>query len=197
MENDMSNKIKMVVGLGNPGKEYEQTRHNAGFWFLDELAWKWKASFKEEKKFFGEVARAALPDGDVWLLKPTTFMNRSGQAVAALAQFYKIKPEEILVVHDELDLPEGAVKLKYGGGHGGHNGLRDIIAALGSKEFYRLRLGINHPGDRNQVVDYVLHPPGKAEQEKIDDAIARGLAILPVLVRDGAEKAMHRLHTDG
>ena len=189
--------IKLIVGLGNPTAEYEHTRHNAGFWFLDELAYQWHATFKNEKKFHGDIARVAQPQGDVWLLKPDTYMNLSGKAVAALAQFYKIQPEEILVVHDELDLPEGAVKLKYSGGHGGHNGLRDIIAALGSKDFYRLRLGINHPGDRNQVVDYVLHPPGKAEQEKIDDAIARGLAILPVLVRDGAEKAMHRLHTDG
>ncbi|MDU1535460.1 MAG: aminoacyl-tRNA hydrolase, partial [Neisseria sp.] len=155
----MSNKIKMIVGLGNPGGEYEQTRHNAGFWFLDELAWQWKVSFKEEKKFFGEVARANLPDGDVWLLKPMTFMNRSGQSVAALAQFYKIKPEEILVVHDELDIPCGRIKFKLGGGNGGHNGLKDIQARLGTPDYYRLRLGIDHPGDRNLVVAYVLNKP--------------------------------------
>ena len=190
-------KIKLIVGLGNPTAEYEHTRHNAGFWFLDELAWQWKAAFKNEKKFFGDVARVARPEGDVWLLKPDTYMNLSGKAVQALANFYKIQPEEILVVHDELDIDCGAIRFKLGGGNGGHNGLKDIQARLGTPDYYRLRLGIDHPGDRNQVVDYVLHPPGKAEQEKIDDAIARGLAILPVLVRDGAEKAMHRLHTDG
>lgn len=195
MENDMSNKIKMVVGLGNPGKEYEQTRHNAGFWFLDELAWKWKASFKEEKKFFGEVARAALPDGDVWLLKPTTFMNRSGQAVAALAQFYKIKPEEILVVHDELDIPCGRIKFKLGGGNGGHNGLKDIQARLGTADYYRLRLGIDHPGDRNLVVGYVLNKPSAEHRQQIDDAITKSLQAIPDIISGKWEEATRFLHS--
>lgn len=189
--------IKLIVGLGNPGDRYQKTRHNAGFWLLDQLAAGEGGRLAEDKKFQGEYGKITLAQQPLHLLKPLTFMNASGRAVSALAKFYDLAPEEILVVHDELDLPEGAVKLKYGGGHGGHNGLRDIIAALGSKDFYRLRLGINHPGDRNQVVDYVLHPPGKMEQEKIDGAIARGLAILPLLVRDGAEKAMHRLHSGG
>ena len=187
--------IKLIVGLGNPGDRYQKTRHNAGFWLLDQLVASEGGRLAEDKKFQGEYGKITL--AQLHLLKPLTFMNASGRAVSALAKFYNLVPEEILVVHDELDLPEGAVKLKYSGGHGGHNGLRDIIAALGSKDFYRLRLGINHPGDRNQVVDYVLHPPGKMEQEKIDDAIARGLAILPLLVHDGAEKAMHRLHSGG
>ena len=127
--------IKLIVGLGNPGKEYEQTRHNAGFWLIDELAWQWKASLKDEKKFFGQVARVNRPEGEVWLLKPDTFMNLSGKAVGALAQFYKILPEEILVVHDELDIPCGRIRFKLGGGNGGHNGLKVIQAKLGTPNF--------------------------------------------------------------
>ena len=187
-------KIKLIAGLGNPGREYEQTRHNAGFWFLDELAWQWKASFKDEKKFFGEVARVGLPDGDVWLLKPMTFMNRSGQAVAALAQFYKIKPEEILVVHDELDIPCGRIKFKLGGGNGGHNGLKDIQARLGSPDFYRLRLGIGHPGDRNEVVNYVLKKPRREEKELIEDTIDKSIATLPDILAGKIEAAQRVLH---
>ena len=187
--------IKLIVGLGNPTAEYEHTRHNAGFWFLDELARQWKAVWKHEKKYFGHTARVSRPEGEVWLLKPDTYMNLSGKAVAALAQFYKIRPEEILVAHDELDIPCGQIRFKLGGGNGGHNGLKDIQAKFGTPDFYRLRLGINHPGDRNQVVDYVLHPPGKAEQAQIDTAITRGLNILPILLQGGAEKAMHRLHS--
>lgn len=187
-------KIKLIAGLGNPGREYEQTRHNAGFWFLDELAWQWKASFKDEKKFFGEVARVGLPDGDVWLLKPMTFMNRSGQAVAALAQFYKIKSEEILVVHDELDIPCGRIKFKLGGGNGGHNGLKDIQARLGSPDFYRLRLGIGHPGDRNEVVNYVLKKPRREEKELIEDAIDKSIATLPDILAGKIEAAQRVLH---
>ena len=185
----MSLKIKLIVGLGNPGQEYEQTRHNVGFWLLDELAWKWKVNFKDEKKFYGEVARATTPDGDVWLLKPMTFMNRSGQAVAALAQFYKIKPEEILVVHDELDIPCGRIKFKLGGGNGGHNGLKDIQARLGTPNFYRLRLGIDHPGDRNLVIGYVLNKPSAEHRQQIDDSIAKSLQGLPAVLNGEWEEA--------
>ena len=191
----MSNKIKMMVGLGNPGSEYEQTRHNAGFWFIDELAWQYKATLKEEKKFFGLVARISISGSDLWLLKPSTFMNRSGQAVAALAQFYKIKPEEILVVHDELDIPCGRIKFKLGGGNGGHNGLKDIQARLGTPDFYRLRLGIDHPGDRNLVVGYVLNKPSPEHRQQIDEAINKSLKAVPMLLAGEWEEAVRFLHS--
>lgn len=187
--------IKLIVGLGNPGERYQKTRHNAGFWLLDELVRHAGERFREEKKFFGDYARVTIGHMPVHLLKPQTFMNASGRAVAALAKFYSLAPDEILVAHDELDLPEGAIKLKLGGGHGGHNGLRDIIKALDSRDFYRLRIGIDHPGDKNQVVDYVLHPPGKEGLGKIEDAMRKGENILPILLKDGAEKAMHQLHS--
>ncbi|WP_373776410.1 aminoacyl-tRNA hydrolase [Neisseria dentiae] len=187
--------IKLIVGLGNPGAEYAQTRHNAGFWFIDELAWAWKAVLKEEKKFFGETARVSRPEGDVWLLKPNTFMNRSGQAVAALASFYKIKPEEILVVHDELDIPCGRIRFKLGGGNGGHNGLKDIQARLGTPNFYRLRLGINHPGDRNLVVGYVLNKPSAEDRQAIEDAVAKSLQGLPLILSGEWEEAVRFLHS--
>lgn len=191
----MSNKIKMMVGLGNPGSEYEQTRHNAGFWFIDELAWQYKATLKEEKKFFGSVARISISGSDLWLLKPSTFMNRSGQAVAALAQFYKIKPEEILVVHDELDIPCGRIKFKLGGGNGGHNGLKDIQARLGTPDFYRLRFGIDHPGDRNLVVGYVLNKPSPEHRQQIDEAINKSLKAVPMLLAGEWEEAVRFLHS--
>ena len=191
----MGLKIKLIVGLGNPGQEYEQTRHNVGFWLLDELAWKWKVNFKDEKKFYGEVARATTPDGDVWLLKPMTFMNRSGQAVAALAQFYKIKPEEILVVHDELDIPCGRIKFKLGGGNGGHNGLKDIQAKLGTPQFYRLRLGIGHPGEKHLVVGFVLNKPSVAERELIDRAIAKSLRAMDDVMAGRQEDVVRYLHS--
>ena len=191
----MSNKIKMIVGLGNPGSEYEQTRHNAGFWFIDELAWQYKATLKEEKKFFGSVARISISGSDLWFLKPSTFMNRSGQAVAALAQFYKIKPEEILVVHDELDIPCGRIKFKLGGGNGGHNGLKDIQARLGTSDFYRLRLGIDHPGDRNLVVGYVLNKPSPEHRQQIDEAINKSLKAVPMLLAGEWEEAVRFLHS--
>jgi aminoacyl-tRNA hydrolase len=191
----MSNKIKMIVGLGNPGSEYEQTRHNAGFWFIDELAWQYKATLKEEKKFFGSVARISISGSDLWLLKPSTFMNRSGQAVAALAQFYKIKPEEILVIHDELDIPCGRIKFKLGGGNGGHNGLKDIQARLGTPDFYRLRLGIDHPGDRNLVVGYVLNKPSPEHRQQIDEAINKSLKAVPMLLAGEWEEAVRFLHS--
>ena len=191
----MSNKIKMIVGLGNPGSEYEQTRHNAGFWFIDELAWQYKATLKEEKKFFGSVARISISGSDLWLLKPSTFMNRSGQAVAALAQCYKIKPEEILVVHDELDIPCGRIKFKLGGGNGGHNGLKDIQARLGTPDFYRLRLGIDHPGNRNLVVGYVLNKPSPEHRQQIDEAINKSLKAVPMLLAGEWEEAVRFLHS--
>lgn len=191
----MSNKVKMMVGLGNPGSEYEQTRHNAGFWFIDELAWQYKATLKEEKKFFGSVARISISGSDLWLLKPSTFMNRSGQAVAALAQFYKIKPEEILVVHDELDIPCGRIKFKLGGGNGGHNGLKDIQARLGTPDFYRLRLGIDHPGERNLVVGYVLNKPSPEHRQQIDEAINKSLKAVPILLAGEWEEAVRFLHS--
>ena len=187
--------IKLIVGLGNPGSEYAQTRHNIGFWLLGELAWMWKTSFKDEKKFYGQVARVSGEQGDIWLLKPHTFMNRSGQAVAALAQFYKIQPQEILVVHDELDLPCGRIRFKLGGGNGGHNGLKDIQARLGTADFYRLRLGIDHPGDRNLVVGYVLNKPSNEDRQLIDDSINKAIQGLPLLMKGEWAEATRFLHS--
>lgn len=188
--------IRLVAGLGNPGGDYQRTRHNAGFWLIDELARKTGGSLRSEKKFFGELARVA---GDVWLVKPMTFMNRSGQAVAALASFYQIKPEEILVVHDELDLKPGEVKLKMGGGVAGHNGLKDIRARLGTADFWRLRIGIGHPRDHvlseQEVVDYVLHRPSAEHQLLIDAVIAKCLDAWPFFIKGEMERAMHQLHT--
>ena len=191
----MSTPIKMIVGLGNPGKEYEATRHNVGFWLLDELAWQWKATFKEEKKFFGEVARVSRSEGDVWLIKPMTFMNRSGQAVAALAQFYKIEPEEILVVHDELDIECGRIKFKLGGGNGGHNGLKDIQARLGTPNFYRLRLRIDHPGDKALVSAYVLNKPSAEHRQLIEDSVNKSIKGIPLLTAGEFEEAQRFLHS--
>ena len=188
-------KIKLIVGLGNPTAEYEHTRHNAGFWFLDELAWQWKAAFKNEKKFFGDVARVARPEGDVWLLKPDTYMNLSGKAVQALANFYKIQPEEILVVHDELDIDCGAIRFKLGGGNGGHNGLKDIQAKLGTPQFYRLRLGIGHPGEKHLVVGFVLNKPSVAERELIDRAIAKSLRAMDDVMAGRQEDVVRYLHS--
>jgi len=186
--------IELIAGLGNPGSKYEQTRHNAGFWLVEEIARLKGAHFRPENKFSGEVCKVVLEGRDVWLLKPDTFMNRSGLAVQKLASFYKIPVENILVAHDELDLEPGTARLKTGGGHGGHNGLRDIIAHLG-KEFHRLRIGIGHPGDRSQVVDYVLHRASQDEQISIDNSIDDALRVLPLLAEGSWEKAVHRLHT--
>ncbi len=184
---------RLIVGLGNPGAEYEDTRHNAGFWFVDRLARDLKVSLAPQSKFLGLVARA----GEVWLLQPTTFMNRSGHAVAALARFYKIAPEEILVVHDELDLLPGAIRLKQGGGNGGHNGLKDIQAQLGTPNFWRLRLGIGHPRSlklQQEVVDFVLHRPRAEEQQEIDAAIHRCLLAWPRLATGDFAAAQQQLH---
>jgi PTH1 family peptidyl-tRNA hydrolase len=186
--------IALIAGLGNPGAQYEQTRHNAGFWFVDEIARLKGAQFRPETKFSGDVCKVNLEGRDVWLLKPGTFMNRSGQAVQKLAAFYKISPEQILVVHDEIDLDPGTARLKTGGGHGGNNGLRDIIAHIG-KEFHRLRIGVGHPGNKNLVADYVLHRAGKDEQIAIDNAMDDALRALPLLMEGSWEKAVHRLHS--
>lgn len=182
---------RLIVGLGNPGSEYEDNRHNLGFWFIERLAQDLKVSLSPQGKFFGRVARL----GDLWLMQPTTFMNRSGQAVVALARFYKILPDEILVVHDELDLQPGAIRLKQGGGNGGHNGLKDIQAHLTVPDFWRLRLGIGHPGERSEVVNYVLKAPRKEEQDLIDRALDRCLLAWPRLAAGDYEAAQRQLHT--
>ena len=192
--------IKLVVGLGNPGREYEQTRHNAGFWWVEMLAREFGATFKKDNKFHGEVAKA----GAVWLLKPLTFMNRSGQAVGALAKFYQIQPGEILVAHDEMDLPPGGLKMKSGGA-AGSNGVKDIVSHLGTRDFWRLRIGIGHPremalrlgGDMSQaeVVDYVLHRPDKSDERAIEDAMRRATEAWPMIAEGDMEGAMLKLHT--
>lgn len=187
--------IQLIVGLGNPGTEYEPTRHNAGFWFVDELARHCQQSFRAESRFHSEVARCLLQGRECRLQKPQTYMNRSGQAVRALMQFFRIPAEGILVVHDELDLPAGTVRLKTGGGHGGHNGLRDLISHLGGPGFHRLRIGIAHPGDKRQVVDYVLKPPGKEDRRLIDAAMDDVLDVMPLVIDGEMDKAMHRLHS--
>lgn len=184
---------RLIVGLGNPGADYADTRHNVGFWYVDRLAAQVKAALAPQAKFFGLAARA----GEHWLLQPTTFMNRSGQAVAALANFYKISPAEILVIHDELDLPPGGIRLKQGGGNGGHNGLKDIQARLGSADFWRLRLGIGHPRTLNlaqQVVNFVLHPPRKDELPAIEQAIERSLQTWPLIAAGNYPAAQQQLH---
>jgi PTH1 family peptidyl-tRNA hydrolase len=186
---------QLIVGLGNPGKEYEDTRHNAGFFFVDALAEAWKTHFAMQTKFFGQVAKAQVHGKEVWLLKPTTFMNRSGQSVAALTQFYKLPPQTVLAVHDELDIQPGEARLKVGGGAGGHNGLKDMIKALGTPDFMRLRLGIGHPGHSSQVANYVLHPFAKLEQEALNDAIVRSLHVMDHVMTNKLPLAMNQLHT--
>ncbi|MFM9914032.1 MAG: aminoacyl-tRNA hydrolase [Methylophilaceae bacterium] len=185
--------IELIVGLGNPGAEYEATRHNAGFWWLESVARANGVQLTQESKFFGRVARLKSPEA--WLLTPTTFMNASGQAVGAMARFYRIAPENILIVHDELDLDVGVTKLKKGGGHGGHNGLKDIAAHLGSKDFWRLRLGIGHPGKAEEVINFVLHKPSRDESNMIESAIVRSTGVLPLLLTGEFEAAMLKLHT--
>lgn len=186
--------IDLIVGLGNPGAEYESTRHNVGFWLVDTVAANQGQRFSREPKLRGDVAKIVLAGRTVWLLKPATYMNRSGEAVAALASFYKVSPEKILVVHDDLDLPTGAVRLKKGGGHGGHNGLRSMIECLGSADFMRVRLGIGHPGDRNQVTNYVLHRPSVEDERLITDGIRAAVMELPRIVGGEADKVMQVLH---
>ena len=187
--------IKLIVGLANPGSEYASTRHNAGAWFIEQLAQRYNQSLKNETKFFGYTARINVNNQDIRLLIPTTYMNLSGKAVQAMATFYQIKPEEILVAHDELDLNPGNAKFKLGGGHGGHNGLKDIINKLGNNpNFYRLRIGIGHPGDKSKVIGFVLNKPSKPEQNLIDQAIDESVRCTEVLVNQGIEAAMNRLH---
>ncbi|SFW17683.1 peptidyl-tRNA hydrolase [Nitrosovibrio sp. Nv17] len=187
--------MKLVVGLGNPGREYAATRHNAGAWWVARLAERLRVTLNAEAKFHGLCARVSQNDAEVWLLNPQTYMNASGKAVAALCRFYRIDPDEVLVVHDELDLPPGAAKLKLGGGLGGHNGLKDIAARLGTQDFWRLRIGIGHPGDRDAVVGYVLQPPHKDEGALIDEAIGRSLETWPLLAQGDCQAAMLKLHT--
>ena len=189
--------IKLIVGLGNPGDKYEATRHNAGFWFVDAIAAQTNSKLTIDAKMFGHVGKL---DADKWLLKPTTFMNGSGKAVAALANYYKILPSEILVAHDELDLPTGSAKLKFGGGHGGHNGLRDIHAALGTADYWRLRLGIDHPGlsspnKANEVINYVLKAPTKTESDALQASIHAACGVVELLLKGEFESAMQKLHT--
>ncbi len=190
--------IRLLVGLGNPGAEYEATRHNAGFWWIDEIARTLGTSLVPERSYFGLVARVNRPrpgiDGPLWLLQPMTYMNLSGKSVAALARFFKIAPEEILVAHDELDLLPGQAKLKLGGSHAGHNGLKDIQAQLGSAGFWRLRLGIGHPGVKAEVIHYVLRKPPQSERELIDQSIAQSLESLDLLLAGEMERAMMKVH---
>ena len=187
--------IQLIVGLGNPGRQYDKTRHNAGFWFVDELARRYSSNFKLESRFSGEVSKANIEGHTVWLLKPTTFMNKSGLATRQLASFYKIPVENILVAHDELDLSPGIARLKSSGGHGGHNGLRDLHAHM-TKEYWRLRLGVGHPGDRNKVVDYVLSQPSKNDEIEISRGIDRSADCIKMILDGDMQKAMNQLHTD-
>ncbi|MBT4837356.1 MAG: aminoacyl-tRNA hydrolase [Methylococcales bacterium] len=188
--------IQLIVGLGNPGIKYEKTRHNAGFWFIDSLAKKHSCRIESDKKFLSDVGKVLINGAQCWLLKPTTFMNNSGQAVSLFCHYYKINAESVLVVHDELDFPAGKIRIKSGGGHGGHNGLRDIQKALNSSDYLRCRVGIDHPGDRSKVLDYVLGCPGK------DDAIGISIAIDHVIneIEDlvdskSRQKAIHKIHS--
>ncbi len=191
----MANAIQLIAGLGNPGAEYARTRHNAGFWLVEQLAQQQHESLRPEAKFFGICGKAMIASEECRLLMPTTYMNHSGRAVAALANFYRIPAEAILVIHDELDLPVGSLRLKQGGGDGGHNGLKDISAQLGNKAYWRLRIGIGHPGQREQVLNYVLSPANKDDEKKILTAIETSLAVLPQIVSGDMQKAMQQLHT--
>jgi PTH1 family peptidyl-tRNA hydrolase len=187
--------IKLFVGLGNPGPEYEATRHNAGFWWVDALAQELKTSLIMDKGYYGLVARATVHAQTVWLLQPQTFMNLSGKSVGALARFFKITPQEILVAHDELDIAPGQMKLKFGGSHAGHNGLRDIHAQLGCGDYWRLRLGVGHPGNKNEVVNWVLKKPSQDHRIAIEQCIDRSLKALPAFLAGEMEKATLLLHT--
>lgn len=185
--------LKLIVGLGNPGPEYAHTRHNAGFWLADALAKKFNGSFRAHAKYHGEICRIEIAGHEITLLKPQTFMNRSGLCVHALCDYFKIPSQQILIAYDELDLPVGTVRFKFGGGAGGHNGIKDIIAHVG-QDTWRLRIGIGHPGDKNAVVDYVLRRAPAAEEEQITDSIVRARDAIGVFLNEGAEKAMNGLH---
>lgn len=192
----MSEGIQLFVGLGNPGSQYAQTRHNVGAWFVSRLAEQSHATLKNETKFHGASCKTSALPKPVWLFIPSTFMNESGKAVAAIARFYKVSPESILVAHDELDFEPGDVRLKLGGGHGGHNGLRDIVKLLGSNNFMRLRIGIGHPGHKDQVSSYVLNKPSVADKKHIDDAIDEALCVVDDLVEGSFQRALTRLHSE-
>ena len=187
--------LKLIAGLGNPGADYSTTRHNAGFWFVDMLAEKHQVSFTAQKKFSGDLARIRAPGIDCLLFKPATYMNNSGRAVHAVADYYRIEPARILVVHDEIDLEVGVIRLKQGGGHGGHKGLRDISETLGASEYLRLRIGVSHPGDKTRVLAHVLGRPDSGDTELINQALQRGMEILPFLFSEELDRAMTRLHT--
>ena len=189
--------MKLITGLGNPGADYSTTRHNAGFWFVDRLAEKYHVSFTAHKKFSGDLARIRAPGIDCLLFKPATFMNSSGRAVRAVADYYRIEPAHILVVHDEIDLDAGVVRLKKGGGHGGHKGLLDISTTLGVSDYLRLRIGVSHPGDKTRVLAHVLGRPDSDDTELINSALQRGMEILPLLCAEELDKAMTRLHSRG
>jgi PTH1 family peptidyl-tRNA hydrolase len=186
--------IRLIVGLGNPGRDYAATRHNAGFWFVDQLAERFGGSWRTEAKFSGDLCRVSVGGQDLRLLKPTTFMNHSGRAVAAVVRYFDMAPETLLIAYDELDLPPGSGRLKRGGGHAGHNGMRDSISALGSQDFWRLRLGIGHPGRKEQVVSYVLSRPSSREREAIDRWIDEGASALEDLLCGQFQRVMNRLH---
>lgn len=190
-----SSGLALVVGLGNPGDRYAHTRHNAGFWFVDELARRYGGSFRAEKKFHGELARIHVSGQDCLLLKPMQFMNRSGLSVSSVANFYRFSPDSILIAHDEIDLPPGTLRIKSGGGHGGHNGLRDVMPALGSPDFWRLRIGVGHPGHRDQVVNYVLARASLEEQQALDEAIAEAVDAFPLMRTGEIGKAQQLLHS--
>jgi PTH1 family peptidyl-tRNA hydrolase len=187
--------IRLIVGLGNPGAEYEHTRHNAGAWFVNELAQTNHVDMRHENKYRGFHASTQLNGQECHLLIPSTYMNLSGHSVVSLATYFKIPPEAILVAHDEIDIPVGNIRLKFDGGHGGHNGLRDIIQHLHTKQFHRLRIGVGRPQTKEDVVDYVLHAPKKAERQLIDENISKALGILPYVLEGQFQKAMHLLHT--
>jgi PTH1 family peptidyl-tRNA hydrolase len=187
--------LRLIVGLGNPGPEHARTRHNAGFWFLDALAKDLGVPLACDRKLHAEVGKARVGGENVWLLKPTTYMNRSGLAVVSALGYFKIDPEQMLVAHDELDLPPGTVRLKFDGGHGGQNGLRDILGQLGHGKFHRLRVGIGHPGHKDRVTPWVLGRPGKADEEAITGAVIDGLAAMPLVLAGDVNAAMKRLHT--
>jgi peptidyl-tRNA hydrolase, PTH1 family len=187
--------IKLFVGLGNPGPDYAATRHNAGFWWIDELARELKVSLSMDKSYHGYVARTTVSGQTIWLLQPQTFMNLSGKSVASLAKFFKITPEEILVAHDELDIAPGLMKVKFGGSHAGHNGLRDIHAQLGSADYWRLRIGVGHPGVKSEVINWVLKKPSLDHRIAIDQAITRSLKALPDMISGDMDKATMLIHT--
>ena len=191
----MTQNIALVVGLGNPGNEYARTRHNAGFWFVDALAAEYGGHFAAHKKLHGELAEIGIGTARLRLLKPTTFMNLSGQSAAAVLAYYKLPAEQMLVIYDEIDFPPGKVRLKFGGGHAGHNGIRSIIAHVGAG-FWRMRIGVGHPGERSEVVNHVLRRASQSDEAAIKANIARGIEIMPTLVSEGPEKAQLQLHTE-